>query len=87
MAEKTYKVIARGDTYKIREDLKSWAFQWDGKRKVWTRDCVDESERRQWENSVEHGDWNGIELEFEEEPKDALDRALEDGTALGGKDG
>ena len=87
MADKTYKVVARGDTYKVRQDLKDHAFCWDGTRKAWTRDCVSEFERRQWENSVEHGDWNGVELEFEEEPKDAIDRAIERGDLLGGGDG
>ena len=85
MAEKIYKVVARGNTYKIRDDLKSWAFQWDGDRKVWTRDCVSEFERRQWESKVENGPWDGVELEFE--PQTELDRILSQGDPLGGDDG
>ena len=76
MTEKTYRVVARGLTYPVREDLKAWAFRWDGK--VWRRDCVSEFERRQWEQMVEHGTWLGVDLAFEEEPKDEIDRALEE---------
>lgn len=67
MSEKTYTVVAGGNTFPIRENLKSWAFRWDDARKAWTRDCVSEFERRQWEGMAENGPRNGVELEFEEE--------------------
>lgn len=72
----TFKVIASGNTYPVREDLKSWAFRWDPDKKAWTRDQVSEQERRQFEGNVDNGPWDGVELEFEEEPITEMDRIL-----------
>ena len=70
MSEKTYTCVASGNTYPIREDLKSWAFHWDGATKTWKRECVSENERRKWEWEVSDGTWRGVELAFEEEKQE-----------------
>ena len=70
MAEKTYTVVASGSTYPIRDDLKSWAFQYDGRTKTWKLDCVSEQQRRHFESEVSDGTWSGVELAFEEEKRE-----------------
>ena len=78
MADKTYTVVASGNTFPIREDLKSWAFQWDQEKKVWKRDCVSEFERRCFEGERDDGSWDGVELEFEEEKREEWEKHLDE---------
>ena len=67
MSDKTYKCVASGDTYPVKDSLRSWAFTFNPASKTWHRDCVSENERRRFEGEVENGQWVGVELEFEEE--------------------
>ena len=76
--EKTYRLVVSGKTFPIREELKSWAFQWDSSTKTWSRDCVSEFERRQFECLVEHGHWGDSELVFTEEKPEPWEKNLKD---------
>jgi len=75
--EKTYRCIARGKTFHVREYLKSWGFDWDGENKTWHTGCVSEWQRRMFEENVSGGAWDGVVLEFEEEPREPWEDELD----------
>ena len=51
-------IIANGNTYSVKEDLKSCGMTWDKENKVWScEESAFDSDR--WENKMCSAAWNG----------------------------
>ena len=60
-----FTCFATGSTYPVKEDLKSWGFQWcDDGSKCWTLECCSEWDKFLFERKVIDGKWSGVILEF-----------------------
>ena len=67
----TFTCFATGNTYPVKEDLKSWGFQWcDDGSKCWTLEYCSAWDRFLFERKVMVGKWPGVILEFQ--PTDPL---------------
>lgn len=65
--------FATGQTYAVKEDLKSYAFQWaDDGSKCWTLEYVSALEKFMFERKVADGVWPGVILEFKPMVEDPL---------------
>lgn len=73
-----FTVIANGNTFPCKQELKSWGFQWVQEKKHWVLGCCDGGEVQMFKNYVSLGRW-GVKLEITKEEKTDLDRILESG--------
>jgi len=59
-----FVVIASGRTFPVKDDLKSWDFNWDKDRQLWIAVGVDEATCALFRHKVSSGEWDEVELEF-----------------------
>ena len=50
------KIIANGNTYNVKGDLRKVGFEWNSKNKIWTTESFDKDA---WENKYCKPSWNG----------------------------
>ena len=70
----SYNCFATGNTYPVREDLKSYGFYWTQEDKSWTRESVSGFDKFIFEQKVLNGKWAGVVLEFVKEKESIISK-------------
>ena len=63
-----YDIVAFGDTFNVREDLKAWNFTWDSLERLWTRHGAPAYEKVLFEQQMNDKAWPNIRFTFYKNP-------------------
>ena len=74
----SYNCFATGNTYAVKEDLKSYGFIWCAEDKSWTIEYTSEWDKFIYERKVADGKWAGVILEFRKAEQIVTEEMLSD---------
>ncbi len=64
---KLFRVVATGETYRVKHELKEHGFGWDRDAKHWIAIHVTEGEVNMFRGWTRGAEWEGVELTVTEE--------------------
>lgn len=67
MNKKLFTVTATGDTFSIKDELKSWGFAWVGDEKAWVKPGCDEGQVNLFRHWARAEEWDGVNLDVRED--------------------
>lgn len=62
-----YFMEISGNTFPIKESLKSWACTYDGHKRIWWKECCSAFDKFIFAQNVAEGRWRGVKLTFKKQ--------------------